>query len=194
MSAAGAQADIARQGAALGMSAAEIGQRGAGLAGNLGQGQAQIGSNAANQMGALGLQGLGLQGRLGEGIGTLGQQYGQLNIAQGNALGQAGMRQASLGELNQNLGQREAGFLFDMGKQQQLQNQVELSTDHKNKLSQLYEPQNRLSWLSDLYKGAPSSSQSLSASTTPSTSTAQQLLGTGVGAFAALKGAQGILG
>lgn len=128
-------------------------------------------------------------GRLGEGIGGLGAQYGQLGLAQGEALGTLGLRQASLGELGQQLSQREQGFLFDMGKQQQAQQQAELEARRQTELQQRYEPYQRTAFLSDIYKGAPSSQQSITGSTTPTTSPAQQILGFGIAGLSAAAGA-----
>jgi hypothetical protein len=129
-------------------------------------------------------------GRVGEGIGALGAQYGQLGLAQGEALGTLGLRQASLGELSQDLGQKEAGFLFDIGKQQQAQQQATLEAQRQTQLQQAYEPYQRVAFLSDIYKGAPSSQQTLTGSTAPSVSPAQSILGLGVAGLAAASGAQ----
>jgi hypothetical protein len=129
-------------------------------------------------------------GRVGEGIGALGAQYGQLGLAQGEALGTLGLRQASLGELSQDLGQKEAGFLFDMGKQQQAQQQATLEAQRQTQLQQAYEPYQRVAFLSDIYKGAPSSQQTLTGSTAPSASPAQSILGLGIAGLAAASGAQ----
>ena len=104
----------------------------------------------AQQAGALGLQGQELTGRLGEGLGALGTQYGQLNLQQGEALSQLGLRQGALGELQQQLGQKEQGFLFDLGKQYQAQQQAELEATRQNLYAQEMEPYQRLAFLSDI--------------------------------------------
>jgi len=129
-----------------------------------------------------------------QGIGSLGMQagqtLGQLGLQTGEALGTLGLRQASLGELGQQMGQREAGFLFDIGKQQQLQQQAGLEAKRQSDLAQLYEPYQRFSYLSDIYKGAPSSQQTIAASTAPSVSPAQQFLGMGIAGLSAAAGAE----
>lgn len=145
---------------------------------------------AAQASGQLGLQGSELLSRLGQGIGGLGTQYGQLGLAQGEALGTLGLRQASLGELLQQMGQREQGFLFDLGKQQQAQQQAELEAQRQSQLQQLYEPYQRVAFLSDIYKGAPSSQQSITGATAPTVSPAQQILGLGIAGLSAATGAQ----
>jgi hypothetical protein len=158
-------------------------------AGQLRQAQAGLGVQGAQAVGALSLQGHELMGRLGEGIGNLGAQYGQLGLAQGEALGNLGIRQASLGELGQALGQKEAGFLFDVGKQQQAQQQATLEAQRQTQLQQLYEPYQRVGFLSDIYKGAPSSQQSITGTTAPTPSPAQQILGLGIAGLSAATGA-----
>jgi hypothetical protein len=52
-------------------------------------------------------------------------------------------------------------------------------------LQQAYEPYQRLAFLSDIYKGAPSSQQSISAATAPTPSAFQQAVGTGIAGLAA---------
>jgi hypothetical protein len=130
-----------------------------------------------------------LTGALGQGIGALGTQYGALGIQQGEALGTLGLRQSALGDLQQQLGQREQSFLFDLGKTQQAQQQAELEAARQSQLQQLYEPYQRLGFLSDIYKGAPSTQQTLAAVTAPTASTAQQILGLGVAGLSAATGA-----
>lgn len=113
------------------------------------------------------------------------QMYGQL----GQGIGQLGTNMAQLGALGQQLGQQDASFGFDMGKYQQAQQQAELEATRQNELTQMYEPYQRLSYLSDIYKGAPSSQQSISAASTPSVSPAQSFLGLGIAGLSAASGA-----
>jgi hypothetical protein len=158
--------------------------------GQLGSMGSQAQQAAAQGMGQIGMQGADLYGQLGQGIGNLGTSYGQLGLQQGEALGQLGLRQASMGELGQKLGQSEQGFLFDIGKQQQAQQQAEIEAARTSQLQQLYEPYQRVSFLSDIYKGAPSSQQSLTGATTPNISPAQSILGLGIAGLSAASGAQ----
>ena len=182
------QASIAQQAAQMGISTEQLAAQLAGQAGGLGQSQAQIGMQGAQQAGAFGMQGNELQSRIGEGIGGLGTSYGQLNLAQGSGQADLGMRQAALGELGQGLQQKESGFTFDLGKQQQAQQQAELEAGRQTQMEQLYEPYQRVGFLSDIYKGAPTSQQSITSATSPSTSPAQQILGLGVAGLSAAAG------
>jgi hypothetical protein len=52
-------------------------------------------------------------------------------------------------------------------------------------LQQAYEPYQRLGFLSDIYKGAPTSQQSITAATAPTPSTAQQVAGLGIAGLSA---------
>ena len=77
-----------------------------------------------------------------------------------------------------------------MGKQQQAQQQAVMEAQRQSQLQQAYEPYQRGSYLSDIYKGAPSSQQSITTSTTPNASTAQQISGLGIAGLGAAAGAQ----
>ena len=154
------------------------------------EGAAGRAQQAFEQQQGRALQGGQIIGQLGQGIGALGTDYGQLGLAAGEGLSQLGLRQASLGQTVQGLGQQETGFLFDLGKQQQAQQQAELEAQRQTELSQAYEPYQRVSFLSDIYKGAPSTQQTIAASTSPSVSPAQTILGLGIGGLSAAAGAQ----
>ena len=109
----------------------------------------------------------------------------------GEALGTLGLRQASLGELGQQVGQREQGFLFDLGQRQQAQQQAEIEAKRQSDLAQLYEPYQRYSFLSDIYSGAPSSQQTISSAASPGgPSAAQTFLGLGISGLSAAAGAK----
>jgi hypothetical protein len=204
---------LGRQQQAAGMTG-QLGQAGAGTslqaaqaAGQLGLSAEQLAAQTGLQMGQLGLQGvqqrgaleqeaarLGLSaeelaGRLAQQSGALGQSQAQIGLQAGQQLGQLGLQQASLGQLQQQLGQAEQESLFNFGQQQQLQDQAVLEAQRQSDLAQLYEPYQRVSFLSDIYRGAPSTQQSISASTAPNVSPAQQFIGTGIAGLSAAAGA-----
>ena len=79
---------------------------------------------------------------------------------------------------------------FNLGKQLQGQQQAELEAKRQSDLAQLYEPYQRYGFLSDIYKGAPSSQQSITGTTAPTASPAQQILGLGIAGLSAYGGAQ----
>ena len=117
-------------------------------------------------------------------------QAQQAQARQAEALGTLGLRQASLGELGQQVGQREQGFIFDLGQRQQAQQQAEIEAKRQSDLAQLYEPYQRYGFLSDIYKGAPTSQQTIASATAPNVSPAQQFLGLGIAGLSAAAGAQ----
>jgi hypothetical protein len=181
---------LASTGLSLEQAAAQTGLRAAELAGRLGQSMAQMGVQGAQASGQLGLQGLGMQADIGKGIAALGSDVARLGLEGGKQLGTLGLQQASLGELGQNLAQREQGFLFDLGKAEQAQNQAVLEANRQNQLAQIYEPYQRLGFVSDIYKGAPTSQMSITSQASPNVSPAQTFLGLGVAGLSAAAGAR----
>jgi len=159
------------------------------LSAQTGMSAADLAGRYAQQAGALGITGQQTAGQLAQGIGGLGVDYSQLGLQQGEALGTLGLRQASLGQQTQQLGQQQAGFLFDLGQKQQQQQQAELEAARQTQLQQAYEPYQRVGFLSDIYKGAPTTQQSITAGTTPTTSAAEKFLGLGIAGLSAAAGA-----
>lgn len=164
---------------------------------NLLQQQAATQGQLAGQQANIYGQQAGLYGTLGQGIGALaGQQFGVgQQMAQGLGqfgaqLGNLGVQQAALGQSAQQLGQGDVSFLYGLGQQQQALTQQQLDAQRNTALQQAYEPYQRLSFLSDIYKGAPSSQQSISAATAPTPSVFQQAAGIGISGLAAAAGAK----
>jgi len=108
----------------------------------------------------------------------------------GQQLGQLGLQQAALGETAQKQGLMDIQTQFDLGKQMQAQDQATLEAQRQSELAQLYEPYQRYGFLSDIYKGAPTTQQTLATATSPSVSPAQQFLGLGIAGLSAAAGAQ----
>jgi hypothetical protein len=172
------------QQAGLGQSAASLyGQLGGQKAGLAGQ-QASI---AGQQAGILGQQSQ-LQQQLGQGIGALaGQQFGVgSQMAQGlgnlgSSLGQMGVQQGAMGQAAQQLGQGDVNFLYNIGAQQQKQQQAVLDATRATSLQTAMQPYQSLAFQSDIYKGAPSSQMAMTTQNTPTSSPFQQIAGLGVG-------------
>ena len=74
--------------------------------------------------------------------------------------------------------------------QQQMQQQAELDAQRQSDLAQLYEPYQRLGFLSDIYAGIPTSQSTLTASSAPQVSPFQTALGLGISGLSAAAGAQ----
>ena len=157
-------------------------------------GQAEIGRNRASALAQAQAQNFmqaqqaaerERQRQLGaaQGIGALGMQGA-------STLGQFGVQQAGIGELSQASALKDIQTQFGLGKQQQGQQQAELEAKRQSDLAQLYEPHQRLGFLSDIYKGAPTSQMTLSRASSPSVSPAQQFMGLGIAGLSAYGGAK----
>lgn len=117
-------------------------------------------------------------------------QAQQAQQAQAESLGQIGLRQAALGQQSQQSALQDIETQFNLGKQQQGQQQAELEAQRQSDLAQLYEPYQRYGFLSDIYKGAPTTQQSITSATAPNVSPAQTYLGLGIAGLSAAAGAK----
>jgi len=155
--------------------------------------QAEIGRNRASALAQAQAQNfLQAQQAAGQQLDrgmAAGQGLAGLGLQTADALGTLGLRQASLGELAQKQGLMDIETQFNLGKQQQGQQQAELEAKRQSDLAQLYEPYQRYGFLSDIYKGAPSSQSTLTTATAPNVSPAQQYLGLGIAGLSAAAGA-----
>jgi hypothetical protein len=110
---------------------------------------------------------------------------------QGAALtGQLGQGIASLGNQVQNLGQQDVSFQYGLGQSQQGQTQRELDALRATQLQSSYQPYQQLAFLSDIYKGAPSSQMALTTQSAPSPSPFQQGVGLVTGTAATVGAAK----
>ena len=155
-----------------------------------GQGIGQLGL----QFGQLGqadvqqLAGLGqARGALGQGLGSLGEQAGIL----GGRLGSLGQQQAQMGGLEQQMNLADVNAMMQLGGvyRGNLQNQLEAQRMSEQQAQMA--PYQQVGFLSDIYKGAPSSQYSiLSSPSAPAASPFQQVAGLGVAGLGALSGAR----
>ena len=173
---------------------AQLGQSAAGLTGQLGGQQAQLaqmyGNIAGQQASILGQQSQ-LQQGIGQGIGALaGQQFGigsQMAAglgSLGSQLGNLGVQQAAMGQTAQQLGQRDVDFLFGLGSQQQRQQQAVLDAQRATAMQTAMQPFQNIAFLSDIYKGAPSTQMALTQQAQAAPSPFQQIAGLGTGLLA----------
>jgi hypothetical protein len=72
-----------------------------------------------------------------------------------------------------------------LGQQQQGQRQRELDALRATQLQTAYQPYQQLAFLSDIYKGAPSSQMALTTQAAPAPSPFQQVAGLATGTLAA---------
>lgn len=144
------------------------GNLGAQQAGILGQ-QSQLQQSLGQGIGNLAAQQFGVGQQLAAGLGSLGTQ--QANV---------GMQQAALGQQAQALGQQDVNMLYNLGSTQQRQLQAELDAERQNQLQQNMQPYQQLGFLSDIYKGAPTSQMSSTSLSQSAPSAFQQAAGLGI--------------
>ena len=117
------------------------------------------------------------------------QQQGQL-AQMASQYGNLGIQQAALGQTAQQLGQQDVSYMYGLGETQQRQSQAELDALRASNLQAAMQPYQQLAFLSDIYKGAPSSQMTIAEQSKPTPSPFQQLTGLVTGGIGALAGAQ----
>mgnify|MGYP003147009306 CR=1 FL=1 len=132
-----------------------------------------------------------LFGNLATTEGNLAGQAGNIAQAQGNL----GTQQLAAAQQAQQQGLAGIQALTTVGGQQRQQQQTALDAAQANAQRQLFEPYTRLAYLSDIYKGAPSSSSSIGNQVAPAPlapSVFQQIGGLGTGLLGAAAGAKSL--
>jgi hypothetical protein len=178
----------------------QLGQAGTQLMGQLGAQQAQLGllpAQIAAQQGQLAGQGAQLYGQLGQGIGALAGQQAGIGLQQGSTLGQLGqtvgtlgVQQAALGQAQQQMGMADIGMVSQLGGVRQANQQAQLDAARATQMQQTMAPYQQLGFLSDIYKGAPTSQMALTAGSAPSPSPMTQAVGLGIAGLTAASGAK----
>lgn len=128
------------------------------------------------------------------------QNYGQAQtlfgqnqnrmLQAGQLYGSLGVQQAALGEAAQRMGTQDINTLLGIGQLRQQNTQATLDAARATKLQESLAPYQQISFLSDIYKGAPSTQMALTSGSVPSTSPWLQAAGVGVAGVAAAAGAQ----
>jgi len=144
--------------------------------------------SAAQQQQQAGLAGYGQLASMGQGIASLaGQQFGiGSQLAQGlgslgSQMGQLGVQQGAMGQGAQQMGQTDTNFLYNLGAQQQKQQQAILDAQRASSMQTAMQPYQQLAFQSDIYKGAPSTQMAMTTQNTPAPSPFQQIAGVGTG-------------
>lgn len=172
------------------MQQAQLGQSGSQLVGQLGAQQAQLGllpSQIAQSQAGIGAQRAGLYGQLGQGIGALTAQQAGIDINKAQALGGLGAQMGALGtqmgamgEATQQLGAADVGMLGSVGLLERQNEQAQLDAIRQTQMQEVMDPYQRLGFVSDIYRGAPSTQMSMTSQTAPSSSPLQTAVGLGV--------------
>lgn len=147
-------------------------------AGILGQ-QSQLGQALGQGLGSLAGQQFGIGAQTAQGLGSLGTQLGNLGVQQG-ALGQTG----------QQMGITDVNFLYNLGSEQQKLNQASMDAQRATALQTAYQPYQQLSFISDIYRGAPSSQMAMTSQSAAAPSPFQQIAGLAAGTIGATAAAK----
>ena len=107
-----------------------------------------------------------------------GQSAGQIFGTLGQGLGTLGTSQAALGESAQASAARDVNALFNVGSLQQAQQQAEYDVQRAGAIEEAYEPFQRFTYMSDIFRGVPSSQQTISSASTPSPNPVASIFGT----------------
>ena len=134
---------------------------------------------------------------LGQGIGGLTAQQAGVDVAKAQALGGLGSQMGALGtqygalgQATQQLGAADVGLLAGLGGLERQSEQQQIDAIRATQLQESMAPYQQLGFVSDIYRGAPTTQMSLTSQTAPSASPLQSALGLGVAGLSTAAGAQ----
>jgi hypothetical protein len=113
-------------------------------------------------------------GQLGGQMGSLGTQYG------------------ALGQATQQLGAEDTRLLAGLGGLERQVEQSQLDAIRATQLQEAMAPYQQLGFVSDIYRGAPTTQMSLTSASAPSASPLQSAVGLGVAGLSAASGAKNL--
>lgn len=144
-------------------------------AGNLaGQGASGLSNTAAQQF------------AMGQGVNAADMQQAALAGTAGQGIASLGNAQGYLGGLNQNLGQADTSYLYNMGAQQQRYTQAQLDAARNLAVQKAQQPFAQIGFASDIFHGVPSGSTVTTQGYSQAPSAASQFLGNTMGIYGAL--------
>ena len=142
-----------------------------------------------------GIQRAELQGQQAQTVGqSLAQAYGQAQGMAQQAYGQGAQQQMAMGQGAQQMAMGDISNLMQSGAQQQQLAQTGLDAQYRQQLQQMYEPYQRLGFVSDIFQGAPTSASSLAMATTPQANPLAQAVGAGISGLAMYQGYKDLTG
>ena len=145
----------------------------------------------ASQQGAFGGSRQGIQtaelaNQRAQAVGSsLAQGYGQAQQTANQVYGQGAQQQAALGQQQQQMNMGDISTLMQTGGQQQQLAQQGMDSQYRQQIQQMYEPYQRMGFVSDIFQGAPTSASSLAMATTPQANPLAQAVGAGITGLAA---------
>jgi hypothetical protein len=139
-------------------------------------------------------------GQLGQGIGALTAQQASTDLAKagtlgtlGTQMGALGSQYAGLGEATQRLGAGDVGLLAGLGGIERGVAQNQLDAMRQTQVQEAMTPYQQLGFVSDIYRGAPTTSMALTSQSAPSASPLQTAAGFGIAGLSAAAGLKGLL-
>ncbi len=145
---------------------------------------------------ALGQAGMQFAG-LGQGIGGLTAQQAGIDLSRaeslgslGSQMGALGTQYGALGQATQQLGAADAGLLAGLGGLERQMEQAQIDAIRQTQVQDAMMPYQQLGFVSDIYRGAPTTSMALTSQTAPTASPLQTAVGLGVGTLATAAGAK----
>jgi hypothetical protein len=112
-------------------------------------------------------------------FGQLGQGMGKLGVG----IGGLGMQQAALGEAAQGLMGKDINMLLGLGGLKQQQDQAILSGGLQSFLAGQQQPFTEVGFLSDIFRGVPSTSSTITSVSKPDPSLVSQIGGLATGIY-----------
>lgn len=135
-------------------------------------------------------------GQLGQGIGGLTAQQAGVDISKAQTLGSLGGQMGALGtqygafgQATQQLGAADTGLLMGLGGIERQNEQAQIDAIRATQTQQAMAPYQQLGFVSDIYRGAPTSQMALTSQTAPSASPMQSALGLGIAGLSTAAGA-----
>lgn len=178
---AGIGLQAATAGADMGMQAAGLGQQSAAQLSQMGLGYGQLAQADVDQLANIAAQ----SANMGQNFGALAQTGGAL----GGQMADIGMQQVAMGQAAQDMGLQDVKTIEALGGRDQALSQAVLDAQRATN-QQLYQmPYEQYGFLSDIYKGTPSTQQVTQISATQDPSVAQQVAGLGIAGLSAAGGA-----
>ena len=110
-----------------------------------------------------------------------GQQASQIFGTLGQGIAGLGVKEAALGDMAQKSAQSDVNALYNLGSLEQQQQQREYDVQRQGQMEQAYEPYRRFNFMSDIFRGVPSSQTQLTQSTVPSPSPLNAVMGNAMG-------------
>ena len=110
-----------------------------------------------------------------------GQQASQIFGTLGQGIAGLGAKEAALGDMAQKSAQSDVNALYNVGSLEQQQQQREYDVQRQGQMEQAYEPYKRFGFMSDMFRGVPSTSSTLQQTNVASPSPMNSVMGNAMG-------------